>query len=848
MKWLIYRLHWLLGITLGVVLALMGVSGAMMSFEDEIMASLSHGVVDVAPRSAPTLTPDQLLARFHEQKPGAAPTRLTLAPQPGGSARIIYKPGEGEAPGAHGTTRLYIDPYDGRILGKETGETFFENVRLFHRYLLIPGEADGPGRHITGAAAFALIFFAASGLYLRWPRRAADWRAWLKLDLRRRGRHLYWSLHSVLGVWLLPIYLVMALTGLTWSYQWYEDAVLRLLTGEAPASAPKASGGDPSDDAPIRLDRAWATFQRLEPGGARQVIIPLPKSASEPVKFRYLYPDAPHDRAINEMMVDGQTGALLSVKRYASSSLGAQVAEGMLSVHRGSFFGPAGAIVFMLAALLMPLFAVTGWLLYLDRRRKSAQSRAAARALGSSTSSDGTVLVAHASQTGVAERLAWLSAQALIDGGRSATVRPLGELTPEDLGRAETLVVVASTFGAGEPPDTARGFARKTMRGPADLRGLRYGLLALGHSDYPDFCGFGRAVDAWLAASGAEPLFPRVEMDALDEARTLQVWRERLLLLGAGEAAGGWADAAPARPWTLRERRLLNPGSQGGEAYQVALAPPREEAIEWTAGDIAEVWPRQRGAAVRGALARLGLTGNEPIVFQEHEMSVREALARSYPPAAGFRGDVEALAAALQPLPKREYSISSLPQDGRLELLVRKTVLPDGRLGVGSGWLTTHAPLGGEIELRIRSNPGFHPPPGGGAMILIGAGTGMAGLRAHLKHREAQGWTGAWLFYGERSSATDRLHGDEVDAWLANGVLRQAAWAFSREGKRLYVQDLLRAHGECLRRALLARDTSIFVCGGVAMAEAVHAVLLQVLGQERLEQLIAERRYQRDVY
>ncbi|MFX5510409.1 hypothetical protein ABTD49_21515, partial [Acinetobacter baumannii] len=77
---------------------------------------------------------------------------------------------------------------------------------------------------------------------------------------------------------------------------------------------------------------------------------------------------------------------------------------------------------------------------------------------------------------------------------------------------------------------------------------------------------------------------------------------------------------------------------------------------------------------------------------------------------------------ALPPLPHREYSIASLPADGRLELLVRQTRHDDGRLGLASGWLTEHAPLGASVALRVRSNRAFHAPADDRPLLLIGNG------------------------------------------------------------------------------------------------------------------------------
>ena len=86
-----------------------------------------------------------------------------------------------------------------------------------------------------------------------------------------------------------------------------------------------------------------------------------------------------------------------------------------------------------------------------------------------------------------------------------------------------------------------------------------------------------------------------------------------------------------------------------------------------------------------------------------------------------------------------------------MELLVRKAVKDDGSLGLGSGWLTRDCALGGVVKLRLRPNPNFHPPALTAPQILIGAGTGIAGLRAHLLHRQQKKLGDAWLLFGERS-------------------------------------------------------------------------------------------------
>src|SRR5690606_17814853 len=119
----------------------------------------------------------------------------------------------------------------------------------------------------------------------------------------------------------------------------------------------------------------------------------------------------------------------------------------------------------------------------------------------------------------------------------------------------------------------------------------------------------------------------------------------------------------------------------------------------WRAGDIAEVGPRHAPAAVEHWLGLLGLDGASLVDIDGRREALREIAARSVLPVpdevTGFPPRL--LAARMKPLPHREYSIASLPGDRAIELLVRQMRDSNGRLGLGSGWLTEHAPVGGEI-------------------------------------------------------------------------------------------------------------------------------------------------------
>ena len=455
------------------------------------------------------------------------------------------------------------------------------------------------------------------------------------------------------------------------------------------------------------------------------------------------------------------------------------------------------------------------------------------------------LLVVHASQTGYAEQLARQTAESLRAAGMDVALCALASFDAPALAGAGRILFVASTTGEGDAPDPAAAFVREVLDAPADLRGLHYGVLALGDRDYRNYCGFGHRLNNWLRRSGAEPLFDLVEVDNGDEG-ALRHWQHHLGQLAGDTGLADWSAPAYAR-WRLRDRRLLNPGSVGGACFHLELEPLAAAPTDWCAGDIAEIGPCNAPSAVDAWLRERALDGDSAITGG----TLRDLLARSALPAIdSLHGlDAGALATRLQALPHREYSIASIPRDGAIHLLVRRMQRPDGSPGLGSGWLTEHAPPGAEIALRIRANPNFHAPNDDRPLILIGNGSGIAGLRALLRQRIARGVRRNWLLFGERNAAHDFHYRDEILRWHGDGFIERLDLAFSRDQtERVYVQQRL-AEAAAALRAWIAEGAAIHVCGSLeGMAPGVHAALVDALGSDRVERLQIEGRYRRDVY
>ena len=463
-----------------------------------------------------------------------------------------------------------------------------------------------------------------------------------------------------------------------------------------------------------------------------------------------------------------------------------------------------------------------------------------------------SIYIAYASQTGYAEQLAQQTAVSLREAGMLVQVLPLAQVDALLLQQAKKILFIVSTTGEGDAPDNAAGFVRKLMCQQLALAELRYGILALGDLHYQHYCAFGHRLQHWLHQQQAQTIVDLVEVDNGDQG-ALRHWQHHLAALSGHAAMQDWSTPGYG-DWTLTERRLLNPGSAGAPAFHLALRA-NESGATWQAGDIAEIGPANDPHAVQAVLARLQLSGSCEIQSDQRILSLRSHLSTRLLPqddaaCARLQGiSAQALADALPALPHREYSIASIPGDGKLELLVRQMQQASGKLGLGSGWLTQYADIEGKIALRIRENRSFHAPADDRALILIGNGTGMAGLRAHLKQREQKGQHRNWLLFGERNAQHDYFFHDEITQWLANGVLQKLDIAFSRDQtQRLYVQHKIAAQADSIK-AWVSDGAAIYVCGSAeGMAAAVSSELATILGAGPLEAMAEQGRYRRDVY
>jgi sulfite reductase (NADPH) flavoprotein alpha-component len=252
------------------------------------------------------------------------------------------------------------------------------------------------------------------------------------------------------------------------------------------------------------------------------------------------------------------------------------------------------------------------------------------------------VLVLYGSQTGNAEQLARRVAVRLASQQVGHRVLDMLDCRKQDLESAETLLVVVSTHGDGEPPDRALSLHELLHgRKPLRLANLRYCVLALGDSSYERFCETGRQFDARLEALGAKRLAPRIECDVDFEAAAQQWIDTVTATIGAGLAVSSLpADAAAAprlaasvtvhtrkNPFgaaVLVNQRLTARGSSK-DVRHIELSLDGSQ-VHYEPGDSLGVVPRNRAADVDALLAALGMPADAPVTAGGQEVGLRDAL------------------------------------------------------------------------------------------------------------------------------------------------------------------------------------------------------------------------------
>jgi sulfite reductase (NADPH) flavoprotein alpha-component len=509
--------------------------------------------------------------------------------------------------------------------------------------------------------------------------------------------------------------------------------------------------------------------------------------------------------------------------------------------------------------------------------------------------------IIYASESGNCEKLANDLAKAARKNGLKPTLIDMADLDLAQLGAAKRLVVIAATWGEGEPPARAvRAYGELMGEGAPRLDGVEYGVLALGDTAYAEFCAIGKKIDERLAALGAKRVVERVDCD-LDFAQPATVWiGDALKVLtppdaNRGQGIGqvievdfGKPAAAPNTDIVeaeISEHVNLNSSRSNKETIHLALAFDGP-APAYEPGDSLDLYAENDPAYVDELLKLAGLASDdrlraefikerdvttlslktlETYAAQTGHQYVKTLLAHNQAKEwivgrqlidliATFPIALTAdhLRALTRPLAPRAYSIASsrreVGEEAHLLIsAVRYETNGRARKGVASNYAAERLKRGARVRVKLKPNKHFALPAAERDIIMVGPGTGVAPFRAFVQERRATAATGrSWLFFGDRQFTHDFLYQLDWQDALKDGSLTRMDVAFSRDTpEKIYVQHRLWEQ----RRDLvewLDGGAHFYVCGDAkAMAKDVRATLVRAyadvkaLSAEAAEQAVA---------
>ncbi|UUM69793.1 assimilatory sulfite reductase (NADPH) flavoprotein subunit [Aeromonas veronii] len=533
---------------------------------------------------------------------------------------------------------------------------------------------------------------------------------------------------------------------------------------------------------------------------------------------------------------------------------------------------------------------VSGYLYGLSQTGQQSVAASAAVAAPS-----GSLTILYGSQTGNAKGVATAIKAQAEARGLPATLASMADYKPKQLKKESHLLVVVSTYGEGEPPESAVDLFEQLKKGKiGKLDGLKFAVLGLGDSSYEFFCQTGKDFDNFLATAGAERIYELASLD-VDYQDAAKSWSEQALnaiaatlSIGAASSVASAVQQAVGHSQYSKEnpfpaRLSVNQKITGRDStkdirhIEINLA---DSGITYQPGDALGVWFDNDAELVNEVLALAGLSGDEATAHG----TLRAALTSHFEltrlhggfitgladisdnaalkDLAGDKAQVNALVASaqvvdvlkrfptaltaeqlvglLRPLTPRLYSIASAQSEVEEEVHLTVGVVrypqEDGtvRSGAASSYLADRLAEDAEVRVFVEHNDNFRLPSNPDTpVIMVGPGTGIAPFRAFMQEREAQGAEGKnWLFFGNPHFTQDFLYQVEWQRYVKSGLLSKISLAFSRDqANKIYVQDRLREAGLELYQWLEA-GAHFYVCGDAnQMAKDVQEALLEVIAE-----------------
>lgn len=406
MRKIFRNIHLWLSVPFGILITLICFSGAALVFEKEVMELCHRELYFVKKVEAAPLPMEQLMTKVAATLPDSVSvTGVNISSDPERAYQVtLSKPRRAS---------MYVDQYTGEIMGKYERAPFFNFMFRMHRWLLDSMKQDGGifwGKMIVGTSTLMFVFVLISGIVVWWPRTRKALKNSLKIVANKGWRRFWYDLHVAGGMYALVFLLAMALTGLTWSFQWYRTGFYKTFGvevqpsmghGNAAANA-TAKGGKREKSPEGRSGRHGNRGEK--PEGSRehsegregrkhspytnwQQVYEQLAEANPDYKLisvsdgsaSVALPRFGNQRGTDRYKFNPRNGEITETTLYKDLDNSGKIRGWIYSVHVGSWGGMLTRILTFIAALVGASLPLTGYYLWIRRLKKRKIKREAIR-------------------------------------------------------------------------------------------------------------------------------------------------------------------------------------------------------------------------------------------------------------------------------------------------------------------------------------------------------------------------------------------------------------------------------------------------------------------------------------
>ncbi|MGJ0333849.1 PepSY domain-containing protein [Aliarcobacter cryaerophilus] len=382
-----FQLHWFVGIVFGLTLFIIGVSGAILSYEKEILQAINKDTYFVnIPQDKQILSTKEILEKYQTENPDSKINSISFSSDKSSSVvlNIVSKD-----PKQRKGESIYLNPYTAEVLPKIEYREFFSFIRSLHRWLAFEGDTRTIGKNIVAISTIACIILTIGGVIVYWPRVKNNFLRSFTFSFKHKKRAFLSTMHSAIGMWIVPFFLLLCLTGLYWSYDWYRSAMFTIMQVEQPKRATPSTQvvqiGQQKEKQSEKEQKSEKQPELISYENAQKVADIFNQNVSRDYKnanlrltpskdgiytISYLYADATHFRESNSMEIDPNKSIVVKEAKFEDKKLNEQLMSSMLPLHSGEYFGWIGQLLMFIASSLMALFVITGYMLYFDRWKK----------------------------------------------------------------------------------------------------------------------------------------------------------------------------------------------------------------------------------------------------------------------------------------------------------------------------------------------------------------------------------------------------------------------------------------------------------------------------------------------